>query len=212
MFHDRKHGARLLAEILDEYKDSDAVIVAISRGGVPIGYHLANSLHLPLDIISSKQIKDPAHSHLTIGSVSLDGLDLIENNSHIPQDYIYHQTSMIKFNLHNQYKFYRGNEEPIDVKDKIVILVDDKLTYENQILACLRSIRNHQPRKIIVASPVVSTAVRRRLDRECCEISCLMIAPNTAHVETFYEVLPKVTDEEVKRLLENSKGNYNMAY
>jgi putative phosphoribosyl transferase len=204
MFRDRIHAAHLLAEELNGYKDSDAIVVAIPRGGVPIGHHLADALHLPLDVIPSRRIKDPANNHKTIGSVSLDGLDLAESNSDIPQDYIYHQALMIKYSLHAQYKFYSSHDAPLCLKERVVLLVDDKLKCENQIIACLRSVRNQGPKKIIVTIPVASVKIIQRLADENCEVVCLITPTRTNAVEAFYEFLPPVTDEEVKQLLGES--------
>ncbi len=119
MFQHREHASHLLVEKLTHFKDSDAVVVAIPRG---IALHLAQALHLPLDIIPSRRIKYPANSFETIGSVSLDGLDLVENDHDIPQDYIYHQAIMIKHSLRCKYKFYRGSNEPICLKDRMLVL------------------------------------------------------------------------------------------
>lgn len=201
MFRDRKHAAHLLAEKLDDYKNSDAIIVVIPRGGVPVGHYLAQELQLPLDIIPTRRIKDPAYSNQTIGSVCLNGSDFAESTYDIPQDYIYHQATMIKYSLRCQYKFYRGNDAPICLKDKTVLLVDDKLNCENQILACLRSVRSQRPKKIIVVAPVASAYVLRRLQNENCDVVCLIAPSRTNAVEAFYEYLPPVTDNEVKELL-----------
>jgi putative phosphoribosyl transferase len=201
MFRDRKHAAHLLAEKIGGYKNSDAIVIAIPRGGVPVGYHLAQALQLPLDIVPSRRIKDPAHSNQTIGSVCLNGSDFVESTYDIPQDYIYHQATMIKYSLRCQYKFYRGNEVPICLKDKNVLLVDDKLSCENQILACVRSVRSQQPKKIIVVAPVAAANTLRRLQNENCDVVCLIAPSRTNAVEAFYEYLPPVTDTEVKELL-----------
>jgi putative phosphoribosyl transferase len=201
MFRDRKHAAHLLAEKLDYYKNSDAIVVAIPRGGVPVGHHLAQALQLPLDVIPSRRIKDPAYSNQTIGSVCLGGSDFVENMYDIPQDYIYHQVTMIKYSLRCQYKFYRGNDTPICLKGKTVLLIDDKLNCENQILASVRSVRSQQPQKIIVAAPVASAYALRRLQNENCDVVCLIAPSRTNAMEAFYEYLPPVTDNEVKELL-----------
>jgi putative phosphoribosyl transferase len=207
MFRDRAHAAHLLGEKLKEYKNTNAVVVAIPCGGVPIGHQLANELHLPLDVIPSGRIKNPASCCETIGSVSLNGIDMIESTCDIPQDYIYHQVLMTQYNLRKQYKFYQSNNEPMCLRDRVVLLVDDKLKYENQIVACLRSIRDRQPKKIIVVTPVVSADSLQRLQRENCDVVSLIAPLRTNAVEAFYESLPPVTPEEVKQLLmESNKG------
>jgi predicted phosphoribosyltransferase len=171
---------------------------------------MANSLGLQFDIIPSKRIKDPTHSHQSIGSVCINGLDLVSVSHDVPQDYIYHQVTMLKFNLRSQNQYYRGSVEAISLKDKVILLVDDKLVCENQILACLRSLHCQQPRKIIVATPVALPHILKRLKKEQCEVISLATPSHTNVAETFYEHLPKVTHEEVKQLFWNSRQNTNL--
>lgn len=204
MFRDREHAAHLLAEELTHFKNSEAVVMAIPRGGVPVALHLAQALHLPLDIVPSKRMKDPANCHETIGSVSLNGLDLVDDCHDIPQDYIYHQTILIKHSLRCQYKFYQGDNKSICLKDKTVLLVDDKIKYESQILACIRSLLSQQPRKIVVVTPVASGPIIQRLQNENYEVVSLITPLRTSALEAFYEYLPPVTDVEIQLLLKNT--------
>jgi putative phosphoribosyl transferase len=104
--HNRRHAGRLLAEKLSPYKNSDAIVLAVPQGGVPVGREIANALHLPFEIIFSKRIKDPANSDVSIGAVSLDEVVLQESTTYIPQSYIYHQITLIQKTLQSEFNKY----------------------------------------------------------------------------------------------------------
>lgn len=205
MFRDRNHAAHLLTERLMSYKHTDSVVIAIPRGGVPVGIHIARTLHLPLDVIPSQRIKNPAFANETIGSVSLNGLDIMEDCHDIPQDFIYHQVAMIKHRLMDRYKFYRGNDWVADVKGKTVFLVDDKMECMNQLLACIRSVNNQQPKRLVVAAPIISTEVLRKLLNIDCDVVYLISTSQADLSKVFYEYLPPVSDDEVRKMLQEFK-------
>lgn len=206
MFHDRKHAAHLLAEKLIGYKgqDQDAVVVAIPRGGVQIGHDLAVALGLPMDIIPSKRIKDPSHPNQSIGSVSLDGVDILPNNVGIPQDYIYHQVAMIQQALRHQYKQFVWPSPIKDLANKILLVVDDRMNSASQFLACYRSLAKHRPKKIVAVVPVLTDDSLCRLKEEDCEIVYLETTCHT-NLNDYYTHLPNISDEEVILLLHDSK-------
>ncbi|MCE2895708.1 MAG: hypothetical protein LW721_14835 [Flammeovirgaceae bacterium] len=206
MFHDRKHAAHLLAEKLIGYKgqDQDAVVVAIPRGGVQIGHDLAMALGLPMDIIPSKRIKDPSNPNQSIGSVSLDGVDILPNNVGIPQDYVYHQIAMIQRALRHQYEQYVGPPPIKHLANKILLVVDDRMNSASQFLACYRSLAKHLPKKIIAVVPVLTDDSLRKLKEENCEV---VYIDTTCHsnLNDYYTHLPNVSDEEVIQLLHGVK-------
>jgi putative phosphoribosyl transferase len=206
MFQDRKHAAHLLAEKLIEYKgqDKDAIVVAIPRGGVQIGHDLAVALGLPLDIIPSKRIKNPSNPNQSIGSVSLDGVDILPNNVGIPQDYVYHQIAMIQRALRHQYEQYVGSPTTKDLTNKILLVVDDRMNSVSQFLACYRGLAKKLPKKIIAVVPVLTNDSLRRLKEENCEVVYIDTTCH-ANLNDYYTHLPNVSDEEVIQLLHRGK-------
>ncbi|MBI1767230.1 MAG: hypothetical protein HYR67_02510 [Bacteroidetes bacterium] len=204
---DRIHAARLLCENLAAYKNSNAVIVAVAHGGVPVGFHIADILHLPLEVIPCKKIVHPFLAHKTIGSVCLNGTAL-ERDYTIPQYYVNSQISMAKHSLQNQYKFYTNNRMPIRLKGRIVILVDDQLSTGDTILACLKSIQKEEPEKIIIAAPVTTLKARNRVIQEVEHLTYLLVID---HTDTAQEYFTRVKDEEVKYLLSRAVEGYNQA-
>jgi putative phosphoribosyl transferase len=205
MFHDRIHAAHLLAERLIEYKnrEKEVVVVAIPRGGALVGYHLANALGLPLDVIPSKRIKDPSNPTQSLGSVSLEGVDIPPNELEIPQDYICHQIQMIQQTLKHVHEKYVGSQSLKILTNKTLLLVDDRINSASQILASYRSLEKHRPNKIIVVVPILTDESLQRLNEENCEVIYL---ESTCHTDLsgFYNYLPKLSDNEIVLLFHDS--------
>jgi putative phosphoribosyl transferase len=152
VLRDREHASRLLSEKLLSYKNSDAVIVALPPGGVPVGNHLALLLMLPLDVMIARQIKHPAHSDRYIGAITADDVFLQDEASSIPQHYIYHQIHQIQHRIKSETDAFHRTLPKQNLKGRPVILCDTTIFQTNCLAACLQSLRNQQPSRIIVAT------------------------------------------------------------
>lgn len=206
IFQNRKHAAFLLGERLMEHKDSDAIIVAVPGGGIHIGFHLAQILHLPLEVIPCKKIKHPADTNRTLGAVSLDSVIVHEEDNSIPQDYIYHQIQLLQHVIRGQRdKFNKGHTQP-SLKNRTVILADDLLVTGDTLLTTIRTIRKQKPEKIVVVVPNVTPEATRSIADEIDEIIYLTIEPNNPVTGNLYAEFPEVSDEEVVELLKEIRS------
>jgi predicted phosphoribosyltransferase len=206
IFQNRRHAAFLLGERLMDYENSDAIIVAVPGGGIHIGYHLAELLHLPLEVIPCKKIKHPADINKTIGAVSLDSVVLREEDNTIPQDYVYHQIQLLQHVIRSQSnKFNKGHIQP-SLKGRTVILADDLLMTGDTILATIRTIRKQQPERIIVVVPNVTPEATRSIADEIEGIIYLTIEPNIPATGGIYADFPEVSDDEVVTLLQQIRN------
>lgn len=205
LLQSRLHASYLLGERLGAYKNAKAVIAAIPNGGVPIGFHLAQLLQLPLEIIPCKPIKHPADSEKSIGSVSMWDAFVHEGCRNVPQDYIYRKIRSHQNAMNEKYKFFSNDTSPLQLKGKTVILVDDILRTGDTAVACLKGIRNQQSKKIIMAVPVATPEAALKIAREADEFISIFSEDNTEMLNDFYEDLPKVSDEEVKKLFLKSR-------
>ena len=201
IFQNRKHAAFLLGERLMEHENSDAIIIAVPGGGIHIGYHLAELLHLPLEVIPCKKIKHPA-DNTTIGAVSLDSVILHEEDNTIPQDYVYHQIQLLQHVIRGQITKYNKGHIPPSIKGRTIILADDLLMTGDTLLATIRTIRKQQPDRIIVAVPNVTPEATRSIADEIDEIIYLTIEPNNPATGNLYAEFPEVSDDEVIALLQ----------
>lgn len=204
IFQNRRHAAYLLGERLMEYKNSDAIVVAVTGGGIQIGSYLAQLLNLTLEVIPCKKIKHPADSQKTIGAVSTDSVVVREAGS-IPQDYIYHQIQLLRHIIQGQNKNYYSDYEQASLMNKTIILVDDLLKTGDTLLASLKTIRKQLPEKVIVAVPNVTLEGTRVMREEIDELVYLTVEPNIQAVDNLYEDFPAVLEEEVAALLQQSR-------
>ena len=125
MFKDRIDAAIQLAKKLEKYKNTPGIILAIPRGGVPIGAIIAKTLGMPLEIILSKKIGHPQNPEYAIGSATMQEVIINENIPDIPKDYIQIEAARVQQNLKQKYADLMGDTKPTNLKDKTVILIDD---------------------------------------------------------------------------------------
>lgn len=209
-FKNRDEAGQILAVRLQKYKDPNTIVLAIPRGGVPIGYIVAKSLNAPLDLVLSKKIGHPTHKEYAIGAVTLNNRVLSEAAKHISSEYIDLETARIREKLKNKFKEYYGDKKPLKLQGKIIIIVDDGIATGNTILSTIEMLYEEKPQKIVVAIPVTSSSALMKLESSSLidEVVCLLLPEYFRAVGQFYEDFDQVTDEEVKKLL--IKANLNL--
>ena len=204
MFKDRHDAAIQLAKKLEQYKNKDAIVLAIPRGGVPVSYVIAKELGLPMEIVLSKKIGHPRNPEYAIGSVSLHGFT-INDNVDVSPEYINNETKRILKELEEKFKLFMDNQKPVDLKNKIVIIVDDGIATGSTILATVDAIKKNNPQKIIIAVPVAPPSTAMKLEKAVDELICLMTPLLFLSVGQFYTNFSQVSDDEVMQLLHDIK-------
>mgnify|MGYP002795049483 CR=1 FL=1 len=213
MFTNREEAGKLLVNKLMNYKDNnDVVILAIPRGGVPIGYELTKKLHVPLDVILSKKIGHPFNKEYAIGAVTSKSIILSDAASEVSKVYINDETEQIRELLKQRYKSYHGDSEPIELNNKIVILVDDGVATGNTLISCVQLIALEKPSKIIIALPVSPPSSLKKIKEmpEVNEAICLSTPMNFQAVGQFYEEFSQVNDKEVIALLKKANESLSL--
>ncbi|WP_114782778.1 phosphoribosyltransferase [Botryobacter ruber] len=201
-FENREEAAQLLAQELKKYKQTNAVVLALPRGGVPLGYIIAKELDLPLDVILIKKIGYPTHPEYAIGAVSLESR-VLNPDVKVPQEYFDEQTEEIRYQLRERYKRFRGSRSPVIIKDKTVILVDDGIATGYTMMAAAQLVRDSHPAKVVIAVPVASPRVLDKLAVCSEDIVCLSAPESFQAVGQFYHDFSEVTDEEVIQMLQD---------
>lgn len=204
MFTDRNEAGYLLANKLEKYKGTNAVILAIPRGGIPLGFIVSKELNLPLEVVLSKKIGHPFHKEYAIGAVTLKNRILSDAAEGISQSYIDEETERIRTNLNQRYREYYGDKKPISLKDKILIIVDDGIATGNTMLSIIDMLHDEKPDKIVIATPVSPPDSIEKLEAASFvdEVICLITPHNFTAVGQFYQNFNQVTDKEAKQLLE----------
>lgn len=207
-FADRYDAAIQLAAELEKYKKEDGIILAVPRGGVPIGYYLAKHFDFPLDLLMTKKIGHPSNEEYAIGAVGLED-SIVEEATNVSDDYLETVLTRIRQQLKEKYKKFMGRTAPMDIHRKTAIVVDDGIATGRTILATLEMLRNRQPGKLIVAVPVASAQAAERIRQEVDELVCLYTPSLFYGVGKFYRDFSPTEDNEVMHLLKklNSRGH-----
>ena len=150
MFKDRIDAGIQLAESLQHFKDEDVIVLAIPRGGLPLGAIVAKKLNAPLDVVLSKKIGHPYHKEYAIGAVSLENIVLTDARG-ATKSYIKEEIARIRKKLKQRYDLFYGEKSPKSLKNKVVIIVDDGIATGSTILATAELVRPKNPKKVIVA-------------------------------------------------------------
>ena len=197
MNYTNRHDAALkLIPLLEKYKEKDCVILAVPRGGVPIGYYIAKKFNLPLELLLTKKIGHPLNPEVAIGAVSLED-QIIDYYPNISQEYINDQIKQIRESLKLKYLKFMGKRKSLDLKDKIVIIVDDGIATGNTLLLAIKMIRKNKPKKIVIAAPVSPVDSAERIKNEADELICPIITNDFRGVGGYYYDFSEVSDEEV---------------
>jgi putative phosphoribosyl transferase len=200
MLKDRIEAGLLLSEKLKKYKNSNTIVLAVPRGGVPVAAVIAKSLQLPLDIVLSKKIGHPYNKEFAIGAVSMDSM-IIDEHPDVPKEYIETEIVRLRKLMQEKYEIYMGNRTPLEIKGKNVIIVDDGIATGNTLLVSINMLRKRNPAKIIVAAPVIPYDTVPVFEKNTDEFVYLIASKYFRGVGGFYEDFNQVEDDEVIKLL-----------
>lgn len=209
MFTDRKEAGRRLAEKLTEQRWERAIVLAIPRGGVVVGYEMAHRLKVPLDVIVPRKIGAPHNPELAIGAIAEDGTMILDSNLidylGVTDEYIREEGERQIREIERRVRKYRKGAPPPDLKGRNVIIVDDGIATGATVRAAIASIRNKHPKSITLAVPVAPPSTLRQLKSKVDRIVCLSAPEPFFAIGQFYMDFTQTADEEVIRLLEANK-------
>ncbi|MBL6448767.1 hypothetical protein JMN32_20815 [Fulvivirga sp. 29W222] len=211
LIRDREHAGELLCRKLNTYQKDNAVVVGIPHGGVCVASIIAKKLKLPLEVMPCRKIKHPTDKGKVIGSVCYTEACIHDCPFDVPQDYIYHQMALLRNAINYQQKFYYEGMEPVSLRYKTVILVDDTLIASDTMIACLREIRKQNPLKIIVAVPVVNTEAARIINEEADDLIFLRMGNDKETLKQHYANFPVINDDAVRDILRKQKEKQKTA-
>lgn len=206
LYRDRLEAGRILATKLTAYADrKDVVVLALPRGGVPVAFEVAKALQAPLDVFVVRKLGVPGHEELAMGAIATGGVCVL--NEHvvlmlaIPDSVIEEVAERERKELERREQLYRDDLPPPDVRDRIVILVDDGLATGSTMRAAAAALRKQQPARIVVAVPVAAPVVCDEFKTEVDEIVCASTPEPFFGVGYWYEDFSQTSDEEVHDLL-----------
>jgi len=204
MFRDRIQAAQLLTQSLMQYRGKKPLVLAIPRGGVPLGRYIADKLEGELDVVMVRKLGSPMDPELAIGAVSEGGDVYITTNASrlgANEEYIESEVGNQLSLIHRRRAQYTPVRPPISPKNRIVIVVDDGLATGATMLTALRSLQSLGPERVICAIPVAPANTLDPIREYCDELICLNEAQYFSGVGSFYQDFSQVDDSEVIALL-----------
>jgi predicted phosphoribosyltransferase len=206
LFRDRREAGRLLAAKLTAYANRpDVIVLALPRGGVPVGYEVARALGAPLDVFVVRKLGVPGYEELAMGAVATGGVrvlnDQVVSRLGIPEHVIDAVAAHEQQELALRERLYRGGRPPLDVRNRTVILVDDGLATGATMHAAIAALRQLHPARIVVAVPTASPETCEEMRAEADDVICAVTPEPFQAVGRWYQDFSQTTDEEVQDLL-----------
>lgn len=205
-FTNRAEAGQQLAARFTELADHPEVIVlALPRGGVPVGYEVARSLRVPLDVFVVRKLGVPGHEELAMGAIASGEIRLLNHEVvdalGIPGELIEQVARREKAELERRERLYRGNRPPVSLTNKTVILIDDGLATGSTMRAAAAAIRRQEPAAIIVAVPVGAPSTCDEMRDVADDVVCLRTPEPFVAVGLWYRDFSETSDAEVRELL-----------
>jgi putative phosphoribosyl transferase len=210
-FVDRVDAGKRLASALKNFSAEKGIVLAIPRGGVVVGYVIANTLNLPLDVIIPRKIGAPDNPELAIGAVAEDGTAILDQNLikylGVSREYVVEETERQKQEIRRRLKLYRQDTSYPDLKGLDVIVVDDGIATGSTMKAALASVKNRGAASITVAVPVGPPSTIEELEKMADRVVCIYTPEFFQAIGEFYRDFNQTSDEEVIGLLLENKRN-----
>jgi putative phosphoribosyl transferase len=209
-FRDRVEAGQLLGRELARKlgKRDDILVLALPRGGVPVGYEVARALDAPLDLFIVRKLGLPGHEELAMGAIASGGVRVLNREvlsyAPVPEKVIDAVAAREQQELERRERSYRGSRPPVDVGNKTVIVVDDGLATGSTMRAAVAALRKMQPRAITVAVPVAAPQTCDEFRDEGIDLVCLRTPEPFQAVGLWYEDFSQTSDEEVHELLDRA--------
>ena len=208
-FRDREDAGRRLAERLAGYRDEGPVVLALPRGGVPVGYEISRTLGTPLDVFVARKLGAPDQPELGIGAAAQGGVRVLNEDAlealAIPEGYIARAAEEETAEIERRLELLRGERPEPEVRGRTAILVDDGLATGVTARAAVAALRSHDPRRLVLAVPVCAAQTAKIPRSEVDELVCLEAPADLGAIGLWYEDFYQVPDEEVVGLLERAR-------
>lgn len=205
MFKNRTDAGHQLANVLDDHDLKADLVLAIPRGGLPVGRIVADRLDIPLDIVSARKLGAPSNPELAIGAVASDGSVWLDHTIidvyEVEQEYLDEQIEREQAVAQEKVDRYRVDRAPLELTDKTVLIVDDGVATGATVTACIRFVKNARAERVIVAMPVAPPDTVGRLLTEADEVICVETPPHFRAVGQFYESFAQVSDDQARTYL-----------
>ena len=209
LFRDRRLAGRRLAELLSGFAGApNLLVLALPRGGVPVGYEVARALHAPLDVFLVRKLGLPGHEELAMGAIATGGIRVVNaevvDAMQMPERVLDAVAEREQHEIERREHAYRGERPPPVIAGHTIILVDDGLATGATMRAAARAIRAQAPARLVIAVPVAARSTCDSLAMEADEIVCAETPEPFFAVGLWYEDFSETSDQEVRDLLQST--------
>jgi len=210
-FRDRRHAGRALARELERFRGTpDLLVLALPRGGVPVGHEVASHLGAPLDVFLVRKLGVPGQEEFAMGAIASGGIRILNEDVvrmlGISPDRIAAVAAAEQAELERRDRDYRGGRPAPRIRGRTVILVDDGLATGSTMRAAAAAVRAQEPAHLVIAAPVGAPETCEALRDEGAEVVCATTPTPFHAVGLWYDDFSQTTDEEVCELLALSGG------
>lgn len=209
IFANRQEAGKLLATELARHRNEKPIVLALPRGGIPIGFEIAEVLHAPLEVLVARKIGAPHNPELGIGAIAEDEVRVLDEPTikllGISTEEIEKVTEKEKEELKRRVAMYRNNKPLPSLKAKTVLLVDDGLATGVTARAAIASIKKQKPKRLIFASPVCAYDTAQEFKQMVDDVICVTTPVDFSAVGLWYQEFGQVSDDQVVALLQKSK-------
>jgi len=208
-FRDRTEAGQVLAGLLAAYAGRpDALVLALPRGGVPVGYEVARALGVPMDVYLVRKLGVPGREELAMGAIAQGGVRVVNpgvvRDLGIPTAVIDAVAAGEEQELARRERLYRGDRPTPDVRGRTVILVDDGLATGATMRAAVNAIRVQRPSRVVIAVPTAAPTTCDEFRADVDDVVCAMVPEPFHAVGLWYEDFGPPADEEIRGLIDQS--------
>lgn len=209
-YRDRTDAGTKLAAKLKDYAGTDAVVLGLARGGVPVAAEVARILDLPLDVMVVRKLGVPGHEELAMGAIASGGMRVL--NADVLDQLTISEEMLARIavdeerELVRMERIYRQGRAPEKLEGRTVILVDDGLATGASMRAAAAAVREHAPAKIVVAVPVAARETCRHVGSLADDVVCALTPEPFRAVGIWYNDFSQTTDEHVREILDHNWG------
>ena len=210
LFRNRRQAGQALARVLSAYADRrDVLVLALPRGGVPVGFEVAEALHAPLDVFIVRKLGVPGREEYAMGAIASGGVRVLNESVarllHISDAAIEEVARTEQQELQRRERLYRDARPPPKVRGRTVLVVDDGLATGSTMRVAVRAVRRQAPARVVVAAPVAAPEACELLRGEADDVVCAEMPSPFWGVGRWYLDFSQTSDEEVCRLLHNAR-------
>jgi predicted phosphoribosyltransferase len=208
-FLDRREAGRMLAARLCEYAHrSDAIILALPRGGIPVAYEIARALRLPLDVFLVRKVYEPGRDDVQVGTITSGGYEVLEAETiaarGVDRHIVDREMARARQDLAYQERVYRGTRRGPDVAGRTVILVYDGIVTGGSMVTAVAALRANGAARVVVAAPVAAPNARDAVARVADAVVCVVTPEPFYRIGIWYDDFAPVSDASVLLLLDSA--------